>query len=326
MSWSPGVLAISAVAACAEPQCDFETPLNIFPPGPSCPAGSNISPLTPAGLDLELQPIDFDWFPAGTDRDGIDVATGGSAEMTVLGADGAPLQLAYVASSNDPDIVAVGSQSGSSVMLQGGAVPGAACIEVADPETGDPFAGLWVGASRLRSAVVIPAGSFHELIDDEFSGFAFAAGDLEIGVGYLGGYAGTGPRLIAVDATLELARATQTDWQTLEFPNATPGSYAIEANVGSASGSASFDVVDRSIGARLVEQFDDDLPTLACFAAETDTAAFIVGLEWSFTIDGGVGSASDDYTNCIAIPDDGVAHTITAFAGGQSTAITATAQ
>ncbi|HEY1815610.1 MAG TPA: hypothetical protein VGG74_24850 [Kofleriaceae bacterium] len=91
-------------------------------------------------------------------------------------------------------------------------------------------------------------------------------------------------------------------------------------------GSASFDVVDRSHGAHELVRFDGDLPGFACFAALTSSPAFIVGLEWSFTVDGVVAPASDDYTNCVAIPSDGAAHTITALAGGQTIAISATAQ
>src|SRR5580704_768208 len=258
-------LAVAAIAsACQQTQsCDIALPQLHFGGG-SCPSGSDVSPLTPNGLDLELTPAAVAWFPDDAE---LDVATGGSAAMTVLALDGTPLQFAYEASSEDSDAVAV-SQTGSAVMLDGIA-EGNACIDVADPETGELFGGLWVGASKLRDTVVVPGGSAHELIANAFSAFAFAAGDLQIGVGYLGGYAHSGPRIVDLGATLELDGAVQTDWQTLAFPSATVGSYTIAATVGSDSGSASFDVVDPATGAFEVLKFDDAIPDLACFAAMT---------------------------------------------------------
>jgi hypothetical protein len=319
------------VAACqAQPSCDLDLDLDF--PGyggddDSCPAGSNFSSVTPNGLDLELTPVAFDWFPDGLDRGAIDVAIGGSAALTVLAPDGTPLSFAYEASSENAHVVAVGagSGSGSAVTLQGLAV-GNACIDVTDPTTGELFGGVEVGAETLREVIVVPAGNVREVLDNDFGAFAFAMGDLQIGVGYLGGYANSGPRLIDLGATLELDRATQTDWQTLAFPSATAGSYTMAATVGSASASASFDVVDRSNGAREVVRLNDAPADLGCFAALTGSQAFIVGLSWSFSIDGAVASASPSYANCVAIPVDGIAHTITALAGGQFTSISAMAQ
>ncbi|HEY3802149.1 MAG TPA: hypothetical protein VGL61_06050 [Kofleriaceae bacterium] len=306
----------TVVSACQVQTCDLDlSGLSFGGSDDVCATGSESSPLK--SIDVELTPVLLDWFPSGAETD---VATGGSAMMSVL-LDGTPSS--YDATSLDSEVVAIEAQDGSSATLQG-ITEGDACIEIYDFNA--LLGGVLVGASNLRSVVVVPAGSASERITDDFSAFAFVAGDLQIGVGYLGGYADSGPRLVDLGATLALYRATQTDWQTLAFPSATAGSYTIAANVGSASGSASFDVVDRSNGAHELVRFDGDLPGFACFAALTSSPAFIVGLEWSFTVDGAVASASDDYTNCVAIPRDGVAHTITALAGGQTIAISATAQ
>jgi hypothetical protein len=312
MSWFGGVLAISLlVTAC---WVRSPPPFGDVPPGPSCPSGSNAGALA---LDLELTPVGFAWFPDGRDpNDFIDVATGGSAVMTVLAPDGSPLVDPYLASSEDPSIVAVGSQSGSAVTLQA-EVGGDACIDIADRESGDEL-GSWITASPLSSAAVFPGGQPRELIDDELHAFAFAAGDLQIGVGYVGTSSDGAPRLIDLGATLELAGATQTDWETIAFPSAAIGSYTIAMSVGDAAAGASFDVVDPATGAYAVVPYDVDVPGLSCFAAVTQASAFIVGMTWSFTLDDVTATASADYTNCIAIPDDGDVHTITASAGGQS--------
>jgi hypothetical protein len=159
------------------------------------------------------------------------------------------------------------------------------------------------------------------MIGEDFSAFVFASGDVAVAVAYYGDYGASGPRLIDLDATLVLDRATQLDWQTLELDGATPGTYSISAAIGSGSATTSVDVVDRGTGARYIEPLGVQ-HGLACFAAENN-GAFIVGLEWSFTVDGRVASASDSASNCVAIASDGATHTITALAGGQSTAITA---
>ena len=287
-----------------------------------CPNNA-LSPNTTIPLALGLTPVDVDWFPADA---GVDVATHGSAAMSVATVDGSPLPKYLIPSSEDPSIVeAVGSEGSASALLDG-LLEGSACVDVSDIGSHIPYGGVQTGAAKVRSAVVVPGGAVHELVDDEIAAFAFVPGDLQIGVGYLAGYANTGQRLVDLGATLELPRATQTDWQTLAFPSATIGSYTIAATAGTVSVSASFDVVDPTTAAREVERFGVDPPELVCFAALTGSKAFIVGLPWSFTIDGAVAVASSEYDNCVAIPQDGVAHTITALAGGQFTSTSAIAQ
>jgi hypothetical protein len=314
MSWFAGWSAISMlVAACWVPPPPFEKAL---PGGPSCPSGSNAGSLE---LDLALAPIDFAWFPNGRDpNDFIDLAAGGSAVLTIVAPDADP----YVTTSEDPSIIAVASQSGSAATLDAG-VGGDACIDVTDRESGDAL-GSWFSVSPLTSAAAFPEGA-HELIDSELDTFAFAAGDVQLGVAYVGASADGGPRLIDLGAALELTGATQTDWDTLAMPSASVGSYTIEANVGGAGATASFDVVDPASGAYAVVPYDIGLTRFACFAAVTQSSAFIVGMAWKFTLDDVTAPASADYPNCIAIPPDGVIHEITAVAGGQSTVWSASA-
>jgi hypothetical protein len=297
-------------------------PFETVPPGPSCPSGSNAGSLAldlDLDLDLELAPIDFAWFPNGRDpNDFVDLAAGGSAVLTIVAPDDDP----YVASSEDPTIIAVGSQTGSAATLQAG-VGGDACIDITDRESGGEL-GSWISASPLTSAAVFPEGA-REMIDSELDSFAFAGGDVQLGVAYVGASADGDPRLIDLGATLELAGATQTDWDTLAMPGASVGSYTIAATVGGAGATASFDVVDPATGAYAVVPYDINLPALSCFAAVTQASAFIVGMAWKFTLDDVTAPASADYPNCIALPHDGVVHSITAVAGGQSTVWSASA-
>src|ERR1700733_4715316 len=249
MSWSPGLLA--TMAACAQPQCDIDLGTFPFPPfGTSCPSESPVMP-PPGGLAFELTPPYFAAFGANTGEldlfgpgSKLDVALGGSAALTVLAADGSPFALPFEAQSETPGSVAITSQTGTTAMLEGSGV-GGACIDITDPQDGELLGGLETGTATMLSAAVVPAAP-RELIDNDFSGYAFAAGDLEIGVMYFGDYAVSGPRIIDLGAALQLDRATQTDWQTLSFQDATVGSYSIEANVGSAISDASLEVVDPS--------------------------------------------------------------------------------
>jgi hypothetical protein len=323
--WSPGLLAM--MAACAQPQCDIDLGAFNFPPfGTSCPSGSNVAP-PPGGLAFELTPPYFASFGAGpgeldlfSPSSELDVALGGSAALTVLADDGSPFAQPFEARSESAGTVAITSQTGTTAMLEGSGV-GNACIDITEPQTDELFGGLETGTAPMLSAAVVPAAP-RELIDNDFSGYAFAAGDLEIGVMYFGDYAISGPRLIDLGATLQLDRATQTDWQTLSFQDATVGSYSIEATAGSAVASASLEVVDPSNSARSLVRFDEALHDRVCFAALTQTGWFITGLQWGFSIDGRIAGATADASNCVAVPSDGATHTISVLAGGQSTAIT----
>jgi hypothetical protein len=323
MSWSPGVVAIATMAACAQPQCDIG-PINFgFGSwGNSCPSGSNT-----AVAMAQLTPPDLAWYGATTGEldlfgpsSTLDIGLGGSAAISVLASDGTPFALPYALQSEQPNIVAVTSQPGEPAIVAGVGA-GDACIDIIDPQSRVLYGGLETGTAPLLSAATVPSASASEMIGEDFSAFVFASGDVAVAVAYYGDYGASGPRLIDLDATLVLDRATQLDWQTLELDGATPGTYSISAAIGSGSATTSVDVVDRGTGARYIEPLGVQ-HGLACFAAESD-GAFIVGLEWSFTVDGRVASASDSASNCVAIASDGATHTITALAGGQSTAITA---
>ncbi|HEY1547519.1 MAG TPA: hypothetical protein VGG28_06860 [Kofleriaceae bacterium] len=327
MSRSPGLVAIAMLTACVQPQCDIG-PIDFGfggPWGSSCPNGSD----TGAAV-ADLTPPDLAWYGASSGEvdlfgptSTLDIGLGGSAAISVLASDGTPFSLAYVLQSERPSIVAVTSEPSEPATVAGVGA-GDACIDIVDPSSGVLYGGLQTGTAPLLSAAVVPSASASERIGEDFSSFAFAAGEPEIAVAYYGDYGASGPRLIDLGATLVLDRATQLDWQTLELDGATAGAYSFTATIGSASATASVEIVDRETGTRYIEPLGVQ-QGLACFAAETD-GAFIVGLEWSFTVGGRVTAASANASNCVAVPSDGATHAITALAGGQSIAIAATAQ
>jgi hypothetical protein len=291
-----------------------------FPPlGSTCPSGSASPPA--GGLAFQLTPAYFASFGATpgeldlfSPSSTLDVALGGSVGLTILAGDGSPFPQPFDLASSSDATVAITGRSGSAVLLGGEAV-GNACIDVVDAQTGALLGGLETGTAPILSAAVVPAAP-REAITNDFNGYVFAAGDLAVGVMYFGDYGASGPRVIDLGATLVSDRGTQTDWQTMSFPGATPGTYSIAAG----SATATLEVVDAGNGARSIVQFTDQADR-ACFAALTNNGDFISGLTWLFSIDGTLASATADAANCAAIPSDGASHTITAFAGGQSIAI-----
>jgi hypothetical protein len=317
MCWSLGLVLF---VACDFDFGNFDLGFNFPPIGSTCPNGSASPP--PDGLAFQLTPAYFPSFGATpgeldifSPSSSLDIALGGStAALTVLAGDGSLFPEPFDLASQAEGTVAITGSTGTAVLLGGESI-GNACIDVIDGNTGELLGGLETGAAPILSAAVVPAAP-HEAIDNDFSGYAFAAGDLEVGVMYFGDYGVSGPRVIDLGATLALDRATQTDWQTLAFPGATPGTYSIAAG----SASATLEVVDATSSAHSIVRFDN-ASDRACFAALTGAGWFISGLSWLFTVDGTPIAATSDASNCVALPSDGATHAITALAGGQSIAI-----
>jgi hypothetical protein len=282
-----------------------------------CPGGPTCSPKTPNGLDFSGAAPTYNAFPPGADTLHNHIAAGGT-DVIQLRDGGAPFDLPYTASVDDPAALAIASSSSSTVTLRG--LGGTTELDIVDPSTGLLFDRYAYASSALVTAAVVPGGATAEMVYDDVDAYAFMPGDLALGVAFVDAQV-PAHRLVDTSATLALAGATQTDWDTLSLAGATVGSYSITVATGATTATATLDVVDHVDS---VARIDSVFGDVVCFGADT-AGSFVVGLAWSFVFDGQPVDASIFGTNCIDLPDS-VAHTVTATAGGKSVTVQVIAQ
>jgi len=269
--------------------------------GDSLSFGSGGQSLTFAGAQVVLGE-----FPPGVDSDHANVATGGT-DLIALASDGAPFTRPFDATVDDAAAITIAAVDGASVTLLGGA--GTAELDITDPETGVLFDRYAYAASAIASAAVVPTAaviSSPDVLTSTAAAFAFWPGDLEVGIALEN--SGGANRLVDTSLVLTLAGATQLDWQTLSVPGATPGTYAVA--VGDTGIAAQLAVVDHVDTLALLIAFGG----VACFAADTD-GAFVVGVPWSFTVDGAPVPGMSGLASCVAASSG---DHVTASAGGLS--------
>jgi hypothetical protein len=285
-----------------------------------CPGGSTCSPKTPQGLAFDGSEPVLNLFPPNADTEHDHIVTGGVDVIELL-ENNAPFPLAFAAQVDDPAALVIQSSGASSVTLVGGI--GTTELDIVDPATGLLFDRAAYGSSPLASAAAIPIDvivSAPAWWSSTAPAFAFWPGDLDVAIALLDD--GGANRLVDTSIVLALAGATQSTWQALAFPGATPGSYAIDVtSAGGATATAQLIVVDHA----------DDLVALvtsggfACFAAEAG-GAFIVGIPWTYTIDGTAVAGDDNGLgpNCVFSPAGDQPFTVTASAGGQAITVDVT--
>ena len=276
--------------------------------GASVPLGSG-SPdqsLTFAGAQLV-----FGAFPPNADHEHANIATGGTDVIALETVAGGPFTRLFEATVDEPAALAIAGVDGSSVTLIGGT--GTAELDLTDPATGTLIDQNAYASSPLAAAAVVPTESIissPNILTSTAAAFAFWPGDLEVGIALEN--VGGANRLVDTSLTLALGGATQVDWQTLSMPGATAGTYSIA--VGSTEITARLAVVDHvdSLGVLIATN------GLACFAADTG-GAFVVGVPWSFSIDGAPApSVGVSLENCVSAESG---DHITANAGGLSLAV-----
>ncbi len=282
-----------------------------------CPGGATCSPKTPNGLQFSGAVPAFNSFPPDADTLHNHIAAGGTDVIQLRDGD-APFDLPYTPSVDDPSALAIASSSSSTVTLRG--LGGTTELDIVDPSTGLLFDRYAYASSALAAAAVVPGGATAEMVYDDVDAYAFMPGDLAIGIALVDGQV-PAHRLVDTSATLALAGATQTDWDTLALPGAVVGSYTIALATAGTTATATLDVVDHVDS---VARIDSAFGDVACFGADT-AGKFVVGLSWTFVFDGQPVDASIFGTNCIDIPDS-VAHTVTATAGGESITVQVIAQ
>jgi hypothetical protein len=284
-----------------------------------CPGGSTCSPKTPQGLAFDGNEPVLGLFPPNADSEHDHIVTGGVDVIELL-EDGSPFPLAFDAQVDNPAALTVEGSAAASVTLIGGI--GTTELDIIDPDTGLLFDRAAYASSSLASAVAIPIDVLISAPDwwaVTAPAFAFWPGDLDVAIALLDD--GGANRLVDTSIVLALPGATQSDWQTLAFPGATPGTYAVGvASTGGGTATAQISVVDHA----------DAIVALitsggfACFAAQA-VGAFVVGIPWTYT-SAGAAVAGDDNglgPNCV-FPSGDQPFTVTASAGGQSITVDVT--
>lgn len=278
-----------------------------------CPGGSTCSPKTPDGLDFSGEVPVLPSFPPDADLGHNHLATGGADEIQ-LRADDVPFDLPFTAQVDDATAISVDSTTTSTVTLRGHG--GQTELNIVDPATGLLFDRYAYASSALASVRAVPAPWSGEVVGDDARAFAFAPGDLAIGVAMLDGQS-SAHRLIDIDATLTAQGATQIGWDLLSLPGAALGHHALGVASGGATAATEIDVVDHADD---LVQLQTSYADQACFGAEATGAATpeqIIGLSWTFTVNGAARPSSFFGTNCVDLPL-GASSTVVASAGGKS--------
>jgi hypothetical protein len=292
-----------------------------------CPAGETCSPLTPSGLDFVGNHLTGELLLSGPRA----TAIGGTQQVALEydrgdGVDVA-LDLPYTADDNGGQGIKALSTSGSQVTIQG-AGSYSNYLRILDED------GLLMDRKQLTGAAL----STVELVSIDFetypanSELAFATGTRRVGIALYGEVqSSSGPRterIVDTSMKLDFAGATRSAWDELQI-DAVTGNYAITVTAGDKPAvPLDFIVVDHADSVAAAPGTPSTIATnnsiSVCFQATSGTR-YIVGLTWTYTVDGQVTTKGegDLQRNCISVSTQKTTGTvsISAAAGGQTTAM-----
>ena len=304
-----------------------------------CPAGEVCSPATPNGLHF-IGEIAADEVLGGLAAPS-PTAIGGTQEIALQydRGDGVliALDLPFAADDDGGLGVKVDSTQGSVVTLRGtGSRQN--YLRIVDPATNELYDRKQLAGASLDSLALV-ATDFESIPSD--AELAFAAGTVKVGVALFGkvqeGSAPVTERLVDHSMVISGAGGTQIAWDTLRIPSAQVGTSTLAVTAGDKpSANVALVIVDHAGAVQPLATNPPNIPPAGsqqfCFEALTGgldlPPRFIVGLDWSYTVDGQTIATTPDQVlrNCITVTTHAQSGTvaIAAHAGGQSASITAT--
>ena len=229
------------------------------------------------------------------------------------------LDLPYEAKTSGNLGVTVQGTRGSVVTVQG-ATSGTNYLRIVDADDGTLFDRKLIGAGAVDKIELLPSTFEHVPFDADL---AWAPGTFDIGVALYGTVGSeTDQRLVDDSMTLDLAGAQQTHWDTLHATGAQPGTTTLMVTAGDKP-PAPIDIVVTDVADSVgpsdaPASLTTNMSAEVCFTATAGTRT-IVGLPWTFTVDGQPGSAGLS-PNCADIKTTKASGTVSieASAGGQS--------
>jgi len=285
-----------------------------------CPDGEVCSPLTPNGLQFIGNDLVDSLNLVGPSA----TAIGGTQAIALQydrASDGVliALDLPFKAETSGNLGVTVSATSGSVVTVQGSA-SGTNYLRIVDANDNTLFDRKLIGAGAVDKIELIPSTFEHVPADADL---AWAPGTFDIGVALYGTVGSmTDQRLVDNTMTLDLAGAAQSHWDTVHVSNAQPGTSTLMVTAGDKP-PATIDVVvvanADSVGpSDAPASVMANTPVEVCFTATSGTRT-IIGLPWTFTVDGVAGSAGLS-PNCADVKTMKTSGSISivASAGGQS--------
>jgi hypothetical protein len=286
-----------------------------------CPAGEVCSPDTPNGLHFIGNQLADSLNLAGPSP----TAIGGSQEIALQydRGDGIliALDLPWKADDDGGAGVAVSATSGSIVTVRG-AGSRQNYLRITD-EAGNLYDRKMLAGAALDTIELLPTTL--ERIPPH-SDLAWAPGTFDIAVALYGQVQESGgpteERLVDSSMTLALTGAQKTAWDTLHLANAQTGTSTLMVTAGDKP-AAAIDIViiatADTVGpidspASLMTNVSADV----CFSATTGSRT-LVGLPWTFTVDGAAQPASLE-PNCVAVKTTKTTGTVSIVgtAGGKS--------
>lgn len=292
-----------------------------------CPAGETCSPKTPKGLQFIGDTFADQVLLAGP----APTAVGGTQDVALQydRGDGIliALDLPYEADDDGGIGVKVDHTSGSVVTVRG-AGSRTNYLRILDADDGTLFDRKELTGAEVDTIALV-ATDF-EMIPDG-ADLVWATGDQTIGVALWGQVQeGSGPsseRLVDTSMVLDLAGADRASWDTLHLANAAAGTYSIGVTAGDKpTAPLDFEVVDQADAVQPIQP-PQTIPAngtaQVCFEA-TNQGRYVVGLTWTYQVDGVTSTQSDLVRNCIDVVTNKTSGTIEvqASAGGQGATVT----
>ncbi|HUS27416.1 MAG TPA: hypothetical protein VMZ53_02875 [Kofleriaceae bacterium] len=297
-----------------------------------CPAGETCSDLTPKGLQFVGNSLVDDILLSGPRA----TAVGGTQVVALQYSRGdgvtVALDLPYTADDDGGNGVKVSAQSGSQVTMLG-AGSRSNYLRILDSD------GLLMDRKELTGAALERI----ELTPTDFesipngSELAFAPGKRKLGVALYGDVQhSSGPvseRIVDTSMQLDLAGAQKTAWDTLEVANAQIGRSTLTVTAGDKPAlNIDFVVVDHADAVAVTEPAPSTImpsgSQTVCFKAtmaDVTGPRYIVGLTWTFNVDGQIKTQGDGVLtrNCISVTTTKTTGSVSvqASAGGQSSTV-----
>lgn len=284
-----------------------------------CPQGDVCSPLTPDGLQF----IGADLVDTLNVVGPSPTAIGGTQAIALQydRGDGVliALDLPFKAETTGNLGVTVSATSGSVVTVAGSA-SGTNYLRIVDANDNTLFDRKQISAGAVDKIELLPSTFEHVPLDADL---AWAPGTFDIGVALLGTVGSeTDQRLVDSSMTLDLVGAQQTHWGTLHIANAQVGTSTLMVTAGDKP-PAPIDIVvvadADSVGpSDAPASLMANTPAEVCFTA-TSGSRTIVGLPWTFTVDGQPASVGLS-PNCADIKTNKTSGSVSivASAGGQT--------
>lgn len=291
-------LFVSLMSLAALPACTGGERANTG----DCPAGEVCSPDTPNGLHFIGNQLADSLNLVGPSP----TAIGGSQEVALQydRGDGIliALDLPFVADDDGGAGVHVTATSGSVVTITGVASR-TNYLRITDP-SGALYDRKQLTAASLDTIELLPTTL--ERVPAHAS-LAWAPGTFDLAVGLYGQVQESGgpteERLVDSSMTLALPGAQTTAWDTLHLSNAQPGTSTLMVTAGDKP-PASIDVVvvadaDSVVPLDSPDTLMTNVSADVCFSV-TSASRTIIGLPWTFTVDGVAKDASVE-PNCVSV-------------------------